>query len=266
MHIAHQIRMNGAPPDFDDQMDIIPWLDPHGPALAISDDLDRKQPAEPRVFKSHSPYKAFTNPKSGLSKGGKLIYCFRDQCDVCVSSWRFLAPMFGFTSDEIPLDAWAGGHFGPSGAKRGLNHLCDWWEARHDPRVLFLFFEEMRANHEATVRKVAAFMGREDMDAATLEKVVATTTHKSMSSPEHHHRFDDHRIAKVFAEINGLSWPRELTGKVRKDGGKSGEGAQRLSPEHRAGFAEAWKAVVTRRLGFKDLAEMRAAWRAEQGG
>ena len=70
----------------------------------------------------------------------------------------------------------------------------------------------------------------------------------------------------MFAEINGLSWPRELTGKVRKDGGKSGEGVQRLSPEHRAGFAAAWKAVVTRRLGFKDLAEMRAAWRAEHGG
>ena len=156
--------------------------DPSKETYTLGCDLS-KQPAEPRVFKSHSPYKAFTNPKSGLSKGGKLIYCFRDQCDVCVSSWRFLAPMFGFSSDEIPLDAWAGGHFGPSGAKRGLNDLCDWWKARRDPRVLFLFFEEMRANHEATVRKVAAFMGREDMDAATLEKVVATTTHKSMSSP-----------------------------------------------------------------------------------
>ena len=50
------------------------------------------------------------------------------------------------------------------------------------------------------------------MEEDSLAKVVETTTHKSMSSPEHHARFDDHRIAKAFAEINGLAWPRELTG------------------------------------------------------
>ena len=78
MHIAHQVRMKGATPDFDDQMDVIPWIDPHGPALAIPDDIDRKQCAKPRIFKSHAPYTAFT--KGGLSEGGKLIYCFRDLC------------------------------------------------------------------------------------------------------------------------------------------------------------------------------------------
>ena len=75
--------MKGDTPDFDDQMDVIPWIDPHGPALAIPDDVDRPQCAKPRIFKSHAPYTAFTT--GGLAEGGKLIYCFRD---LCVKSLR----------------------------------------------------------------------------------------------------------------------------------------------------------------------------------
>ena len=101
------------------------------------------------------------------------------------------------------------------------------------------------------------------MDEGTIAKVVETTTHKSMASAEHHARFDDHRIARVFAEINGLAWPRKLTGKVRKTGGKSGEGKAKLSQAHRDEFAGAWSKVVTSRLGFKDLRAMRAAWKKE---
>lgn len=106
--------------------------------------------------------------------------------------------------------------------------------------------------------------GEGGMDERSVAKVVETTTHKSMSSSEHHARFDDHRIAQAFAEINDLPWPRELTGKVRKSGGKSGEGKAKLSKAHRDAFARAWSLVVTSKLGFKDLREMRAAWKKEQ--
>jgi|EP01043_Picozoa_sp_COSAG02_P023303 hypothetical protein len=58
--------------------------------------------------------------------------------------------------------------------------------------------------------------------------------------------------------------PRELTDKVRKTGGKSGEGKAKLSQAHRDAFARAWSQVVTKRLGFKDLRAMRAAWKKEQ--
>lgn len=99
MHIAHQVRMKGAAPDFDDQMDVIPWIDPMGPALAIPEPIDRQQCAKPRVFKSHSPYQAFAS--GGLSEGGKLIYCFRGLEDVTISSWKFLAPVRQFSSKPI---------------------------------------------------------------------------------------------------------------------------------------------------------------------
>lgn len=106
--------------------------------------------------------------------------------------------------------------------------------------------------------------GEGGMDDATVAKVVETTTHQCMSSADHHARFDDHRIARAFAEINDLPWPRELTGKVRKTGGKSGEGSAKLAHAHRDAFAKAWSKVVSARLGFKDLRAMRAAWKKEQ--
>ena len=79
-----------------------------------------------------------------------------------VSSWKFLPPMFGFTTESpedpayIPLDSWADGQL--SRAHRALGDLCDWWEQRNNPRVLLLFFDDMKLEHEVVVRKVAAFM------------------------------------------------------------------------------------------------------------
>ena len=70
--------------------------------------------------------------------------------------------MFGFTAEApddpayIPLDAWADIQLGH--AHQSLRNLCDWWEQRKNPRVLLLFFDDMKLEHEVAVRKVAAFM------------------------------------------------------------------------------------------------------------
>ena len=53
---------------------------------------------------------------------------------------------------------------------------------------------------------------------------------------------------------------RELIGRVRKDGGKSGEGKQKLPVEVQQRIDQTWQEIVTAKLGFKDLKEMREAW------
>ena len=84
------------------------------------------------------------------------------RADVSVSRWKFLPPMFGFStndpeaSDHIPLETWVEAQL--SRLHDSLHNLCDWWEQRNDPRVLLLFFDDMKLEHEVTVRKVAAFM------------------------------------------------------------------------------------------------------------
>ena len=54
-----------------------------------------------------------------------------------------------------------------------------------------------------------------------------------------------------------------ITGRVRKDGGKSGDG-QKLPPEVRQYIKEKWQEIVTEKLGFQNLKEMREAWHKEQ--
>eukprot|EP01049_Picozoa_sp_SAG25_P008004 SAG25_NODE_691_length_5916_cov_9.126698_3_plen_180_part_00 len=168
----------------------------------------------------------------------------------------------GGTDTDISLADWGDAFTSAGRARRSLEELCEWWEHRHDGRVLLLFFDDVKADHRAVVAKMAQFMGRE-LDTQQIENVVETTTHRSMSSAEHHSRFDDHRIARVMAETVGLAWPRELTGKVRKDGGRSGDG-KTLLPRHRQALDAAWKDIVEERLGFCNLGQMRDAWKAEQ--
>lgn len=39
-------------------------------------------------------------------------------------------------------------------------HLKEGWESRHQPNVLFMFYEDMVRDLRTTIRKVAAFLGK----------------------------------------------------------------------------------------------------------
>ena len=56
----------------------------------------------------------------------------------------------------------------------------------------------------------------------------------------------------------------EFVGRVRKDGGKSGEGKQKLPIEIQQRIDQMWQEIVTSKLGFQNLQEMREAWKKEQ--
>ena len=52
----------------------------------------------------------------------------------------------------------------------------------------------------------------------------------------------------------------EYIGRVRKDGGRSGDG-QQLPSAVAERIDQLWNEIVTSKLGFKTLTEMRNAWR-----
>ena len=79
-HICHQIRMQGAEPDFKEQTDVVCFLEASKKMFGVEPE-NFVQPAEPRLFLSHLPY--FRVPK-----GGKVIYLFRDQKDALFSMYR----------------------------------------------------------------------------------------------------------------------------------------------------------------------------------
>ena len=255
LHIVHQLRMKGAEPDFEDQLEVMTWVER---SQMFGVDLDTmKQPTEPRIFFSHLPY-------DHVPKGGKMIYCFRDQEDALYSFYRFLDTMLILRGRVSPLiftnTMMKSGNYDSGDVAMVLNGLLVWWEHRHDDDVLFLFFDDLREDHAGCVRRIAKFTGI-DCDEALLTRVVHTTTHAEMV--RHHSKFDSHNLVIMQAKKLGEEPPTEFTGRVREDGGKSGDG-QKLPPEVRQYIKEKWQEIVTAKLGFQNLKEMREAWHKEQ--
>ena len=252
LHIVHQLRMKGAEPDFEEQEEILAWVE----RSMYGDPNTKPQPAEPRLFFSHLPY-------DRVPKGGKRIYCFRDQMDSLYSLYRFADTMMAFRGRvSLPIFASTvmkgGGTVGD--VAMVLNDLLVWWEHRHDDDVLFLFFDDLMEDHAGCVHRIAKFIGI-DCDESLHTRVVQTTTHAEMV--RHHSKFDSHRAAIMWTKSFGEEPPTEFSGRVRKDGGKSGDG-QKLPPEVKQYIKEKWQEIVTAKLGFQNLKEMREAWHKEQ--
>ena len=141
-----------------------------------------------------------------------------------------------------------------------INDLLNWWEHRHDDDVMLLFYDDLKEDHAGCVRRIAKHMGV-DCDEDTIARVVHTTSHAEMS--KHASKFTEIKLISEFAEELGEEVSSQFIGKVRKDGGKSGEGKEQLPADIQQRIDQLWQDIVTTKLGFKDLTEMRAAWKTE---
>ena len=252
LHICHQIRTKGAEPDFDYQTDVVGWLEKGRDLLGI-DPATLKQPAQPRIFFTHVYYPL-------VPKGGKHIYCFRDQKDVLVSAYYFLDSNLILRGRvSLPNLTYALLHSGF--VEKRLKDLLIWWEHRHDEDMLLLFYDDLKEDHAGCVARIAKFMGV-DCDKEDLARVVCTTTHADMV--RYHRKFNMHKmvmsIAKEFGE--DLELGDSHVGRVRKDGGRSGDGC-RLPLEMREYIDRLWQEIVNAKLGFSNLKEMRETWHKE---
>ena len=251
-HICHQIRTKGAEPDFENQIpEVTVLMDISGrPELNI-DPNTMVQPAEPRIYFTHHTYET-------IPKGGKLIYCFRDQKDALYSFYPFvdsISALRGRVSLSVFSELLTNLHW----TADNLRGLLGWWEHRHDEDVLFLFFDDLKEDHTGCVKRIAKFIGVE-CDEETIARVVHTTTHAEMA--RHSSKFDVHNLVPFWAKMHGDDPPSEFIGRVRKDGGKSGDG-QKLPREVQERIDQEWYDIITAKLGFRDLKEMRATWKKE---
>ena len=251
LHICHQLRMQGAEPDFEEQEDVIAWIEKSQELFGVDPDA-KPQPAEPRIFLSHLPY-------IRVPKGRKVIYCFRDQKDVLYSLFWFADGMFALRG-RVTLPIFAQHMIARGSIDKALNDLLVWWEHRHDDNILLLFFDDLKEDHAGCVQRIAKFTGIECSETV-LERVVHTTTHSEMV--RHHSKFASRTLSAMFAKMFEEEPPTNLSGRVRRGGGKSGDG-KALPPEVQQKIEEKWKDIVTVKLGFQNLKEMRDAWRKEQ--
>jgi hypothetical protein len=241
----HCLRTRGDM-DFDDISRVTPWIEMAG---ACGLDLDAPQRAAPRGFKSHLPYDA-------IPKGARYVVALRDPKDAMISMFRFMEGWF-IEPGAMPFATFARSRM----TRRGpdyWHHLVSWWEQRDNPDVLLLSYEDMTAEPEANIRRLAAFSGiplDDDLLALTLE-------HSSRAFMlAHKDRFDDLMMRRLTEERCNLPAGSD-SAKVRAR--PAGPPRQEMTPEIEAEIDALWRETVTAKLGFETYAALESALRARR--
>jgi hypothetical protein len=179
----------------------------------------------PRIFKSHLSWRK-------IPKGpGKYIYVARDGKDVALSYYHLCRAYNGYegTFDEF-FERFLRGKVDHGSWFR---HVRDWWAHRNDPNVLFLTYEELTADLESCVGRIAAFCGFEvasDRVPGILERC------RFVFMKEHEARFDP-----IFETL----WESGVQLNTFLRQGSAGTGETALSLQQREQFERAFR----KRLG-----------------
>lgn len=135
----------------------------------------------PRTLRSHLQLL-----RGNFNDKAKYVYVARNPYDCCVSFYHMLrsVPGYGFQEGSFDdfFEAFLRGDFG-----FGLyfDHVEFGYSCRNRPNVLFLTYEELKADTPATVLKLAYFLGEEygeklEKDADLFERVLARSSFEYM--------------------------------------------------------------------------------------
>lgn len=128
----------------------------------------------PRIFKTHLPYR-------WLPARGRCIYLTRDPADVVLSYYHLYRDYLGFDGDFEAFFQ----RFRRGDVQYGslFKHRRGWLHERENPRVLFVSYEELTRDREATARRILAFLGT-PCDSERLKRAVRATDFAAMKRRE----------------------------------------------------------------------------------
>jgi len=186
-----------------------------------------RQLASPRVIKTH--LSADMLPAQVLQKKVKVIYVTRNPRDAVVSfhnHWRILEGYRGTFATF--LAAFLGdvcGYYTPF-----LQHILGYWAMREQPQVLFLTYEEMKADLPGVVGRVAAFLGRQ----LTVEQVCLLSDHLSFNNMKNNAAVNKEDVVVAMNKMHGSE-----EGKFMRKG-QVGDWKNHLTPDQ-VGSMEEWE-------------------------
>ncbi|XP_043236090.1 sulfotransferase 1C2-like [Amphibalanus amphitrite] len=111
----------------------------------------------PAFVNTHLPM-SLNNPR--LLDVCKVVYVARNPKDACVSFYNHcrLIKMVDFTGNlEEFMEMFMNGEVI---ATPIVDHIIEAWNLRHHPNMCFLFYEDMKKDLRAQIRKVATFLGK----------------------------------------------------------------------------------------------------------
>ncbi|XP_076367541.1 amine sulfotransferase-like [Tachypleus tridentatus] len=185
-HIVHNILHKGKSFEcFQDFQKYSPFMEMTGPEAVA------RMP-RPGAIKTHLPF--HLNP---YSPEAKYIYVARNPKDTCVSFYYHtkMIPAYEFTDgtfDEF-FNIFINGEndFGDY-----FDHLLSWYEHRNDPNVLFITYEDMKADRRSVILTIASFLGKKYeymllSNDELMEKIIFQTSTKYMKKcvNDHMHSF-----------------------------------------------------------------------------
>ena len=211
MQIVTQIAWRGHA-DFDHIHDLVPWLElPTRTRYTVpvtEEATWRESPTGLRAVKTHLPFGKYT-----LNDSARYVWVVRDPKDVFVSGYYFirstvLGPLMPsvqkwldtFLSQDVFIGSWA-------------EHVASGWRERHRDNVLFLTYEEMRADLGATVSRIAALMGVE-LGALERDRVIERASFPYMKA--HSAQFDTRGLSPPWAKPKGAMVRRGETGSANE--------------------------------------------------
>jgi hypothetical protein len=229
MQMAVQIAYRGRA-SYDHIHELVPWPDmpdEWGYALPISDDRPRAEcPTGLRVIKTHLALGAVP-----YAPGARYVCVVRDPKDVFVSSHHFIRSM-GLGPAMPSVAGWLESYLSPDTALGSwAEHLQSYWRIREQPNVLFLTYEQMRADLPGTVDKIAALMGvvlTADERAAVVEQ--STFAHMK-------------KIGRKF-DAQGSPWASGAGAMMRR--GERGSSGELISAADQRRIDDYWRAELKR--------------------
>ena len=238
--IVHTLR-TGGDMDFGEITEVVPWLE-LGHDMGL--DLHAEQAAPPRAYKSHLPWEM-------IPKGGRYLLAVRDPGDVLLSQYHFWEGWF-FEAGSVTVEDLAHDFFlQPQLPGSYWGHLLSWWPQRDRDDVLMLSYEDMRADPERTVERIAAFI-HITLDATLRRRVLEYASLEFMRA--HEAQFDDHLLRETRDAACGIP-PGGSASKVRK--GEVGGGRARLGPALVSEIDAVWQREITPVLGVASYEELR---------
>lgn len=117
-----------------------------------------EEQTESRTIKTHLPFELL--PSNLLESGAKTVYCFRNPKDVVLSYYLLQRNLIHVDFQGEFCDYWnffknGNGMFTPY-----FEHVKQAYEKRNHPNVLFVFYEEIKQDLHAFIKKVANFLGK----------------------------------------------------------------------------------------------------------